>query len=219
MHPLIRRLVQVHAHHDPGFNRDAKEGDISHPHGDAEVVPKQPLQNQPAGHGIEGREDEDHCLRYGVEDHVEKQKDHKEHHGQNNLQALFCTLLELVFTRPLIGVASWQLQLLPKQVASLIYESTIVGRVEIDIDIARELPILIADHRRPPRKRNLSHFSNRYLCTGGCCDQHAAQVFDILPEIALIADVNWITLASFDVLGDIHPSYAGFDRLLHIGDG
>src|SRR2546422_249320 len=141
MHPLIQRFVQVHDHHHPGFNRNAKERDVANPHSDAEVVSKKPLQNQPTGHGIESWNHEDHGLHYGVEDHVEKQKDHKEHHGQNNLQALVCTLLELVFTRPLIGVASWQLQLLPKQVASLIYESTIVGRVEIDIDIARELPI------------------------------------------------------------------------------
>src|SRR5439155_16788968 len=135
--------------------------------------------NQSARHGIESWKDEDHGLRHGVEDHVEKQKDQKEHHGQNNLQALFCTLLEFVLTRPLIGVTRWQFQLLPKQVAGLAYESSVVGRIEIDIDITRELAIFVADHRRLPRKRNLGHFSNRYLYAGGRSDQHAAEVFYI----------------------------------------
>jgi hypothetical protein len=46
------------------------QSDIPNPDGNAEVVAEQPLQDQPAGHGIERGEDQDHSLRQVVENHV-----------------------------------------------------------------------------------------------------------------------------------------------------
>ena len=40
-----------------------QQRDVSDPHGHTEVVAKQPLQDQPARHGIERGEDQDHGLR------------------------------------------------------------------------------------------------------------------------------------------------------------
>src|SRR5207249_8128003 len=59
--------------------------------------------------------------------------------------------LEFIFARPLIGVSRGQLQLLTKHLARLVHEPAVVGGVEINVDISRELAVFIADHRRAAR--------------------------------------------------------------------
>src|SRR5437899_433655 len=118
-----------------------------------------------------------------MEDHVQEQEDHEQHYRQNDLHALLRPKLELIAARPLIGVYRGQLQFLPKHLARLVYEATVVIGVEIDVDIARKLATFIADHRRPSRKRNLGYFGNRYLraCRRG--DQHATQLSDVVAKV------------------------------------
>src|SRR6266446_811516 len=115
-------------------------------------------------------------------------KNHEEHHRQNDLHPFLRSKLEFIFARPLIGISRGQLQLLPKHLARLVYEATVVGGVEINVDISRELAIFIADHRRSPRKRNLGYFRNRYLRPGRCRNQHATQFSDVVAKVTLIAD-------------------------------
>ena len=52
---MVQGLVQIYYHHYTGLDGDAKKGDKAHPNGDAEVVAQQPLQDQAARHGVEGR--------------------------------------------------------------------------------------------------------------------------------------------------------------------
>jgi hypothetical protein len=54
--------MQVHDHNNAGFHRDAKQRDIADSDADAEVMAKQPLKNQFAGHRIERGKDQDHSL-------------------------------------------------------------------------------------------------------------------------------------------------------------
>ena len=129
-----------------------------------------------------------------MEDHVQEQEDHEEHDGQNDLQPFLGPQLEFIFARPLIGVSRRQLQLLPKQLAGLVYESAVVGGVEVDVDISRELAIFIADHGRATRERNLGHFGNWYLRARRRRDQHATQLSDVVAKVALVADIDRIAL-------------------------
>src|SRR5579859_6918987 len=211
--------MEIDDHHDARLYRDAKQRDIPDPHGHAEVVAQQPLQDQPAGHGIERREDQDHGLSQGVEDHVQKQEDHEEHHGQNDLHPFLCPKLEFIFARPLIGVSRRQLQLLAKHLAGLVYEAAVVGGVEINVDIARELPIFIADHRRTTRERNLGYFGDRYLRPRWCRNQHATQISDVVAEIALVTDIDRIATTAFDIFGNVHAPNPRLHSLLHVGNG
>jgi ABC-type Zn2+ transport system substrate-binding protein/surface adhesin len=55
-----------------------------------------------------------------VENHVQEQEDHEEHHGQNDLHTFLRPKLKFIFARPLIGVSRGQLQLLPKHLARLV---------------------------------------------------------------------------------------------------
>ena len=73
--------MEVNDHHNPRFNRDAKESDVTNPHGHTEVVAKQPLQDQPSGHRIERGEDQDHGLSQGMENHVQEHENHEKHDG------------------------------------------------------------------------------------------------------------------------------------------
>ena len=111
------------------------------------------------------------------------------------------------------------MQLLPKHLAGLVYEAAVVGRVQIDVDISRELAIFIADHCGATRERNLGHFGNRYLRPRRCRNQHATQLSDVVAKITLVADIDRIAAAAFDVFGNIHASNAGFHRLLYVGNG
>ncbi len=69
------------------------------------------------------------------------------------------------------------------------------------------------------RKRDFRHLLKRDLGSRGRCDQNAAQFLGIVPEIPLITHIHRIALAAFDVLGDVHATNTGRDRLLHIADG
>ena len=55
-------------------------------------------------------------------------------------------------------------------VVRLVYEITVVGWVEIDVDIASELAIFVTDHRRAAREGNFRYFGNRDLGARRCSD-------------------------------------------------
>ena len=50
-------------------------------------------------------------------------------------------------------------------------------------------------------------------------DQHAAHLVDVVPEVALITDIDGIPLSAFDVLRNVLSADARGHRGLHIGDG
>src|SRR5713226_654541 len=100
-------------HHDhTSFNCDPKQCDVTDPDRNAEVVAKQPLQDQAACHGIERREDEHHGFGDVMENHVQEEEDHKEDDRQNDLEALLSPKFKLVLTGPCVDVSRWQCKLL-----------------------------------------------------------------------------------------------------------
>ena len=52
-----------------------------------------------------------------------------------------------------------------------------------------------------------------------CGDEHATQLFDVVAEIAVVADVHRVSLAAFNVFGDHSAADARGDSLLHVGSG
>ena len=55
----LKRFMQIHDHHHAGFHRNPEQRDIADPNRYAEVVAKQPLQQQSAGHGVDGWKNQD----------------------------------------------------------------------------------------------------------------------------------------------------------------
>jgi hypothetical protein len=70
-------------------------------------------------------------------------------------------------------------------VVRLVYEITVVGCVEIDLDIASELAIFVTDHRRAAREGNFRYFRNRDLGARRCSDQYWATFFHVVAKITL----------------------------------
>ncbi len=113
---MIKGGMQIYDHHHPGFNRDAEQCDVPHPDGDAEVVAKQPLQNQPAGHRIKSGENQYKSLNHGMENHKEQHENDEEDDGHDDLQPFLGANFELIFAGPLVGIACRQLELLGQHV-------------------------------------------------------------------------------------------------------
>ncbi len=106
-----------------------------------------------------------------------------------------------------------------KQIARVCDETAVVFRIQIDVNVAGQCAILIADHGRSPRERDFRDIGNWNLCARGCANQDAPQFLDVVPEIAAIADIHGIPLAAFDVLGDHFATDSRRDRLLHVSNG
>src|SRR5205807_5555265 len=91
--------------------------------------------------------------------------------------------------------------------------------IQIDVNVAGQLPVFVADHGWSTRERNFSYLLDWDLCTRWCSNQHAAQFIYVVAKIALVTNAHGITFAAFDVFGDIHAADAGGDGLLDISNG
>src|SRR5581483_2160901 len=189
--------------------------DVADPHGHAEVVTQPVLKNQAAGHGVEGGEEENGGFGDGVKDKVEE---HEENDRQDNRQPFFCAYLEFVFAGPLVGVTGGELEFLAEQPVRLGYKSAVVPGGEVEIDVSGEKAVLVANHRRTAGEIDRSHLRDRNLRSRRRRDQDPAQLLHVVAEVAAVAHIDRITLATFDIFGDVLAANAGSDRALHIGD-
>ena len=107
---------------------------------------------------------------------------------------------------------------MPKQITRVRDEAAVVFRVQIDVHVAGQRAVFIADHRGSSRERDFRDIGNRNLGTRGRANQDAPQFLDVVPEVAVVPDIHWIPLATLDVLGDHFAADSRTDRLLHISD-
>src|SRR5579859_295952 len=210
--------MQIDHHDNSGFNGDAEESNVPHPHRHAEVIPEQPLKNQSSSHRVKRGQDEDHGFCDRVEYHIKKQKNHKENNRQNDFQSLLGPQLKFVLARPLIDVASRHLEFLCQQAGGLVHEPTVVFCVQIKVNIPGELAVFVADHGWAVRKINLRDLLDWDLCAGRGCNQYAAQLLDIIAEIPFIAHVHGISLTAFYVFTNIHASDTRRNGLLNVSN-
>src|SRR5215469_12842463 len=154
-----------------------------------------------------------------MENHVEKHEDNEKNDGQDHFQAFLRSHLELIFADPFVGVSGRQMESLLELVVCGAHEIPVVLRLEIDIDVAGEGRVLVADHGRPSRERDSGHLFDRNLGPGWCANQNSAQLIDIVPEVSVVADIDRIPLAPFDIFRDHSAADTGTDRLLDIGNG
>src|SRR5947209_20514703 len=141
--------MEVHDHNYACFDSDAEQRDVANPDGNTEVVSEQLLKDEAAGQSVERGKNEDSGLGDGVKHHVKEQKDDEEHHRQDELQSFFGPQLEFILPRPLVRVASRQGQLLSKRIVGAVDEAAVVLRVQVNVNVAGERAILVANHGWP----------------------------------------------------------------------
>src|SRR5260370_9451802 len=204
--------------HDACFNGNAEESDVADPYRDAEVIAEQLLQNEAARQRIDRRENKDSRFGEGMKHHVEKNKDEKKDDRQNELQPLFGPEFELVLAGPFVSKAGRQREFLLKQIAGVRDEAAVVFRVQIDVHVAGQRPVFIADHGGSPGERDFRDIGNWNLCARGRANQDAPQFLDVVPEVPAVPDIHWIPLAALDILGDHFAADSRSYRLLHISN-
>src|SRR5580704_17665847 len=150
--------------------------------------------------------------------HVEQHKDDKKDDRQYELQPLFCPEFELVFAGPFVGEAGRQVEFFLEQIARIPDEAAVVFRIQIDVNVAGQRAVFIADHRGSPRERDFRDIGTWNLRSGGSANQDAPQFLDVVPEVAVITDIHGIPLAALDVLGDHFASDSRSDSLLNVSD-
>src|SRR6266853_2895027 len=150
--------------------------------------------------------------------HVEQHKDDKKDDRQNELQPLFGPEFELVLAGPFVSKAGRQVEFLLEQISRVCDEAAVVFRVQIDVHIAGQRPVFIADHGGSPGERDFRDIGNWNLCARGRANQDAPQFFDVVPEVAVITDIHWIPLAALDILGDHFAADSRSYRLLYVRD-
>src|SRR6185437_13707639 len=154
-----------------------------------------------------------------MEDHVEQQKNDQEDDWQNEFEPLLGAQLELVFSRPAICKPSRHFQLLAQQAICLCDETPVVGCVEVDVDVTRQLSILVANHGGSARKRKFCNFPDGDLRSPGSRDDYSFQLSYVVAEVPVVPHVNRKSLPAFHVLGNIRSTDTRRHGSLHICDG
>src|SRR5262245_53690277 len=140
--------MEVHDHDHAGLHGDSEQRDVSYPNRHTEVVTKPVLKDQASGHGVKRWKNEDGRFYGRMKNHVEKNENHKEYDGHDDLQSCFRTQLELIFSGPFVGITRRQFQFFMEQTVRLRDEATVVFRGQIEIDVTRQQTFFIADHCR-----------------------------------------------------------------------
>src|SRR6185437_7972356 len=111
-------------------------------------------------------------------DHVKQQENNKENHRQNNLQSLLRPQLKFVFPGPVIGISRRHVQLVSQHTAGLVHKPAVISSVEVEIYIAGKGAVLVTNHGRSVRKRQVCNLSNGNLRSPWSGNKHS---FKVLP--------------------------------------
>ena len=153
-----------------------------------------------------------------LEEHVEQDKDQPENDRQDNGQALSRAQLELVLSRPFQRVSGGQMELPIEHALRVVNVAAVVRGREVNIDVAGELPVFVADHRGARAQVDMRDFAERNLRAGWRHDQYATKRVQVVAIVREIADVDRVALATFDGGRDILAAHAGANRALNVSD-
>jgi hypothetical protein len=78
--------------------------------------------------------------------------------------------------------------------------------------------IASANHGRSPRERDLRDFGDWNLRARRRANQHPAQLFHVVPKVAVVPDIHRIPLAALYVFSDHLAADSRSNCLLHVSD-
>src|SRR6185437_7091290 len=87
---------------------------------------------------------------------------------------------------------------------------------EIDVVVSGERAVFVPDHRGSTTEGDSRHLPKRDLHSRRSANQDAAHLIDVIPEVALIANIDGVALPALDVLGDVLPANARSNSGLNI---
>ena len=90
--------------------------------------------------------------------------------------------------------------------------------VDVDVDVAGELAVLVANHRRAFDDPQCGELSKRNLRAIRRGYEYTPELVDLIAQLTRIANVDRISLAAFDRGGDVLAADRRHDRLLHVID-
>src|SRR5258708_474579 len=105
-----------------------------------------------------------------------------------------------------------------EHVLRVINVAAVVGGREVNIDVAGDLPVLVADHRRTLAQVDARDFAERNLRASRRHQQDSTKRVQVAAIVREIADVDRIALAAFDGGRDIFAAHARADRALNVAD-
>ena len=70
----------------------------------------------------------------------------------------------------------------------------------------------------PRENERFATWSIGNLRAGGSRNEYPAKFLDVVAEVAVVANIDGIALAAFDILCDLLAADARSDRLLHVGN-
>ena len=108
------------------------------------------------------------------------------------------------------------MELLPQQIVGPVDVTPVVFRVQVNVNVAGELPVFVSDHGRSAREKDFGYFRNGNLSARGCPDQNTLQVLNVVPKVSVVTDVDRVALSAFDVFGDHCAADPGGDGLLNV---
>ena len=117
-----------------------------------------------------------------MEGHVEQHEDDEEDDRDQYLQSFLRAYLELVLPGPPQRVSRRQLEPVTERRPGAVHIPSDVGSCRINIDVARQLPVFVPNHRGARRESNLGQLAERDVRPHRRTDQHALVRGEILSE-------------------------------------
>src|SRR5262249_1058941 len=115
--------------------------------------------------GERNRKEYDHRLRHGARVEIEQQENDEHRDRDDDVETPLGALHIFKLSAPDHLVAGRQLNLLSDGLLGVgdVTSDVALRGVEIDVDVTRQPPVLVADHRRAADQLYIGYLSDRYL--------------------------------------------------------
>ena len=192
--------VEEEQHEDARLGVEAHERDHAHPGRDGDVVAEREHEPDGADGGEGHRQHHDAGLHRRLRVHVEQAEDEDQGDGQDDLEALPHPEHVLVLPAPRHRVAGRHLDGARHRLLRAVDVTADVDLrgVEVDVDVAGQEPVLVADHGRALGELHLRDLLHRDLAAARQRQEHAPQRRQIVAVVAGVADVDAVALAPLD---------------------
>ena len=94
-----------------------------------------------------------------------------------------------------------------------------VAPAHVDVNVARQKPVFVADHARAGGKADVRHLPERDLRARRSGNEHAAERIEVAAKATLVAHVHGIALAPLDGARDVLTTDRRLNHFFHIAHG
>ena len=212
--PFFIGEIEVEQHHHPGFRVQPGQGDHPHPHRHRGVVSQEIEEPEGPDQGEGHREKDDGGLgqRAGVE--VDDDEDDENGHGNDHDQPPAGLFHVFVLAAPDQGVAGGQMDLGGNGFLRRLDKAAHVDVLDVHIDPGGAAGVFALDGGRSLDQLDVRHLGDGDMGAVGQGDQDPAQGREVVAVVALVADIDGITLQPFHALADVHAADGALDHVL-----